>query len=1765
MQSVQTLLERLKQQDISLYVEGDRLRCNAPKDKLTPSLQAHLSERKGEILDFLRHQISLDRIVPQPESRYQPFPLTDIQQAYWLGRQEGLELGGFSAHVYWEIETKGVEIEALERAWQRLIDRHDMLRAVIEGNGEQRILEKVPPYFIPVIDLQAETAQTQTTRLQEIRDRLSHQVFPSDRWPLFELLAIRLDSKTVRFCFSFDLIIGDAGSVQILMGELAQFVCQPTLTLPPLELSFRDCVLAEREGRTRHRYQQDRDYWHDRLATLPPAPELPLKTNPAALSRPHFLRRRQQFAPDVWQRLKRKASQAKLTPSGVLMAAFADILATWSKTPHFTLNLTFVNRPPLHPEIGKIVSDFTSITLLEANCKGEDSFLARSQRLQKQLWDDLVHQSYSGVQVLRELARRSSRRTTALMPIVFTSTLVLGQQDSNEWENRSNAMQSMGEMVYMISQTPQVYLDSQITEDAGSLVICWDAVESLFPESLLDDMFAAYGHFLQRLANEDEVWTAKTGDFLPPSQRERLAAINNTDTEGLERSALLQTLFFQQAIAHPERTAVIAGDCVFTYGELCDRVLTLAHQLREKGAKPNQLVAIVMEKGWEQIVAALAILTAGAAYVPIDPELPEQRRSHLFAEAEVRWILTQSKFAESLDWPENIESFWVDAIAADPSRSMLKPQQTATDLAYVIYTSGSTGKPKGVAIEHRAVVNTILDINQRFGVTAEDRVLAVSSLSFDLSVYDIFGTLAAGGTIVAIAPQASKDPSNWAQLVQEHRITLWNSVPALMQMLLDYTASRSDFDLSSLRLILLSGDWIPLTLPDRIQAATGGRIISLGGATEASIWSIFYPIETVNPAWKSIPYGRPLANQRFYVLDEALEPRPFWVPGQLYIGGIGLAREYWRNEEKTSSSFIIHPKTGERLYKTGDLGRYVPDGNIEFLGREDSQVKVNGYRIELGEIEAVLQQHPAIKESVVMAVGELQENKQLAAYIVPVREASVKEDPDSESPLFKLASPTRLTFENLQSVVEEVKSQVRQLSLEANLETFAACSPILDRLSIFSMCRTLNDLGLFIHPQEKHALADILSNCQIQPHYSKLLGQWLAVLEEEGLLQQDGEGNFVNLQLFPSRGQDELWQELTNYATRNPQTQILLEYIQRSLENQIAMLKGEVDPLELFFPDGSWQTAESMYQLNPVSEYYNTLACLVLQSLVKERSPQEKIRILEVGAGTGGTTAFLLPVLPPQETVYTYTDLSQFFLARAREKFQDYAFVEYELLDIDQNPLHQGYEPHSFDIVVAANVLHDARQMDRTLQYLRSLLAPNGLLLILEATQNNPFQMISTRFIEGYSHYEDARLQTNQPLLSVNEWQKILAANEFDRFVAMSESDGGDRPHLAHVMVARGPCRVKQFDPGELRCYLQQKLPGYMIPANYILMDALSLTPNGKVDRRSLPLPKSLLDNSPRREDYVAPQTRTERLLADIWAEVLKIDKVGINANFFEIGGDSLLNIQLVARAKQDNLELKPQYIFQCPTIAELASFLEKSSVENRGLNFSPPVPLKSSGFKHPLFCIHSSTGSGSSFIELARYFDPDRPLYALQSQGFNGESVPLSTIEEMATVYIQAMQTIQPKSPYYLCGWSMGGIVAFEMARQLRQNNFEVEFLGLIDIMADDRALQLDLLSQAHPNADLNLQDISLEQQETLANLSQINTRAMLSYQLQPYPGKLTLFKAREQPAKMPSLNKFGWDKYSLVELELQEIPGNHFSMMNPPNIQILSREISDRLSKFP
>ncbi|MBC1224761.1 amino acid adenylation domain-containing protein [Nostoc sp. UCD121] len=983
------ILTEISKLGVQVWVDGEQLRYRSPKGALTPTLRAYFAEHKAEILTLLRQSNNQDSvssvspsIVYAPDEQYLPFPLNDMQQAYWLGQSDSFELGNVAAHYYTEFEFVDFNLEKFNLAWQRLIKRHSMLRAIVLPDGQQKILEQVPPLEIEVRDLRGQKTLFVESVLESVRQQMSHQGPSTDRWPLFKVLAHQLDNQQVRLHFNFSLLIIDGWSFNILLQELAALYQNPDYSLPPLDISYRDYTLALGALQNSEIYRKSQNYWWNRLTTLPPAPEIPLAKHPSTVTHPQFVHRKAILEPETWLKLKNRASEENLTPTSVLCAAYAEVLTIWSKEPIFSINLMLYNRRPLHPQVKDILGSFVNTNLLEVDNSLQDSFVSRVQRLQKQLWDDLENSYVSGVRVLRELNRTHGGTLKATMPVVFASGLNLREEQaaSTEWVSK---------VIYTCVQTPQVWLDHQVVEKGGALVLIWDALEEIFPPGLLDNMFSTYCSFLHRLADEKDAWQKTARQLMQLARLEQQTDVNITQAP--IPTGMLHTLFATQVALRSQQSAVISSHRTLTYEQLSSRSNQVGRCLQQLGTRANVLVAVVMEKGWEQVVAVLGVLQSGAAYLPIDPALPKERLWYLIGQSEVGLVLTQSWLDKKLEWPDGIQRLCVDSADLEKIDDRpLKPVQKPEDLAYVIFTSGSTGLPKGVMIDHCGAVNTIYDINHRFGVGPEDRVLAISSLSFDLSVYDIFGTLAAGGTIVIPQAEAVRDPAHWAELLVREKVTIWNSVPALMQMLVEYADGRLEKIPSNLRLVLLSGDWIPVSLPNQITSLVPGiQVISLGGATEASIWSILYPIEDIDPAWKSIPYGRPMLNQSFYVLNEMLEACPVWVTGELYIGGRGVAKGYWQDEEKTRARFIKHPQTGEYLYQTGDLGRYLSDGNIEFLGREDFQVKVQGHRIELGEIETALEQHPAVRAVVVTALGEFQDSKRLVAYVVSIPDTAL--------------------------------------------------------------------------------------------------------------------------------------------------------------------------------------------------------------------------------------------------------------------------------------------------------------------------------------------------------------------------------------------------------------------------------------------------------------------------------------------------------------------------------------------------------------------------------------------------------------------------------------------------------------------------------------------------------------------------------------------------------------------------------------------------------
>ncbi|WP_143328979.1 non-ribosomal peptide synthetase, partial [Clostridium puniceum] len=502
--------------------------------------------------------------------------------------------------------------------------------------------------------------------------------------------------------------------------------------------------------------------------------------------------------------------------------------------------------------------------------------------------------------------------------------------------------------------------------------------DNKFQKSVMENFLKRYIILAENLFSNYNVEIEKLELLLKEEKEKILIDFNGTEID-CPKDTTLKELFEEQVKKTSSNIALEFENNKLTYEELNKKANQLARNLRDIGVQQNTIVGVMAERSLEAIVGIMAILKAGGAYLPILPEYPDNRIEYIIKNSDLKFILTQKNFMERI---ENLTKK-VETVNLDDSNlyignfENLKPASISDDLAYIIYTSGSTGNPKGVIITHEAVNNTIIDVNKKFNVTSQDRIIGLSAMSFDLSVYDIFGALSTGATLVIIKDQ--RDAENLKLVLREKNITIWNSVPAIMNILTDVL--EENYFSSSLRLVMLSGDYIPISLLEKIkQHFLNAEIISLGGATEASIWSIYYPIKEINKNWKTVPYGMPLGNQKFYVLDHHKKLCPIGFQGELYIGGIGLAKGYLNDEEKTKNAFIKHVELGN-LYRTGDYGVVHEDGYIEFLGRRDQQIKIRGYRIEIGEIEAQLLKLEEITEAIVVDKSNNSGEKYLCAYV----------------------------------------------------------------------------------------------------------------------------------------------------------------------------------------------------------------------------------------------------------------------------------------------------------------------------------------------------------------------------------------------------------------------------------------------------------------------------------------------------------------------------------------------------------------------------------------------------------------------------------------------------------------------------------------------------------------------------------------------------------------------------------------------------------------
>ena len=897
-----------------------------------------------------------------------------------------------------------LQVSAFKQAWERVLERHPVLRTSFcwEGDSEpQQYVHRQVRLPLEQQDWRGLSAPEQKERLKTYLQTDRRRGFVLTEAPLMRLMLLQVSESDYQLIWTFHHILMDGRSLPIVLKEVFGFYdacCQgEDLQLQPPP-SYRDHIQWQQQN-----LSSAQEFWRQSLKgfTAPTPLVVQAATADKHQGASTVVEQEIRLSEAATSTLQSLAQQHQLTLNTLVQGAWALLLWRYSGEADVVFGATracrrssvagaesmvglLINTVPVRVKMSPEMHLLPWLKALRTNWIDLRNY-EHTPLVNIQGWSDLpggtplfdsivVFENYQLNWMLRSQGGRWSNREFQLLEQTNYPLTLVGSADP--------------ELLLQLKYDPRRFDDRTMAYVLGHI------------QTLLESMAANPCQCLAELP------------LLTADERQMLVEWNDTQAD-FPKEACIHQLFEAQVARTPEAVAVVFTDEQLSYHQLNCWANQLAHHLRYLGVGPGVLVAIYLDRSLEMIPALLGILKAGGAYVPLETSWPKARIQSLLSSLQINCVITQSsqllmlqelqqqlptlehlicldsQSSESVNKVMSVPSghwhIWTNLELKALPQENLPRLSSSNSIAYVIFTSGSTGTPKGVVVCHQSVVNLIDWVNTKFEINASDRVLFITSLSFDLSVYDVFGLLAAGGSIRVASNCEVHEPVHLLRLLGDEPITFWNSAPAaLMQLVPLFPEINQQHQL---RLVFLSGDWIPVQLPNLVKAAFPEvEVISLGGATEATVWSNYYAIADVEPQWASIPYGKPIQNAQYYILDFYLNPCPVGVPGQLYIGGEVLASGYFNQPELTAEKFIpnhFSNNLGARLYKTGDLASYMPDGNILFLGRIDHQVKIRGFRIELGEIEAVLSQHLQVQETVVIAQEDQFGDKRLVAYVVP--------------------------------------------------------------------------------------------------------------------------------------------------------------------------------------------------------------------------------------------------------------------------------------------------------------------------------------------------------------------------------------------------------------------------------------------------------------------------------------------------------------------------------------------------------------------------------------------------------------------------------------------------------------------------------------------------------------------------------------------------------------------------------------------------------------
>lgn len=864
----------------------------------------------------------------------------------------------------------------MEQAFKKLLISHPILEAGIE------VVDNEPKFYFCKEINRFNKLSLDKKSFKDLLHNLSSNPINIDKDLLFEFYIVKLSNSEHKIIFKFHHVISDASTLQIILRDLKSLYNDGSLNKNSVD--YFDYIQWQRKLLLDT--SKSEEYWKNKfsLQTIPKM-ELPQEfyTNSFDYQGNEF---RVYLDKKTIKEVERLSLRRRCLPSAFYLSIFYLLLRVYVKSNDLIIGTVFSGRH-YDKNLNDMIGFFINTVPLLEHINEEDIYSDFLSKVQMNLKDAYTNQDVPFDRINRIINPDRKSNESSLLNIFYNYY-------RNDIDNSSFTGVLNEEQIETGSFGVQADLTLEIKNYKDRAILCFQFNNSKFSLQSIERLSSHYCNLLTRVL-EDPSQELYKYELMNNEEKESWFSFTSGPEVNYSKDIMIHNLFEIQVKKTPHRTALLLNGEALTYSELNKRSNRIANYLLKNITNTGDIVGICINRSFEMIELLLGILKAGCAYLPLDINNPNERLASIVQDSGMKVVLTTTKLLNKF---ENTNIKKIDINKESYKWSIEKTNNPALELdsdqlAYVIYTSGSTGKPKGVSINHPSVINLIQWVNKKFQVNELDRLLFTTSYCFDLSVYDIFGILASGASIRIADEEELLDPQTLYNIMVEEPITFFDSAPARLQQLVPLFSSENGSN--KLRLVFLSGDWIPVTLPNNVKNTfPNANVISLGGATEASIWSNYYEINQVDPKWISIPYGKPIQNCRYYILDDNMNPCPINVPGNLYIAGHCLFKNYLNDEEKTKQKLIRDPfsDSNDLMYDTGDISRFLHDGNMEFLGRKDSQVKIRGYRVELGEIDSLLINHTDV-ESCVVSTFLLKNNiKQIVAYVVLKKEKELTSD-----------------------------------------------------------------------------------------------------------------------------------------------------------------------------------------------------------------------------------------------------------------------------------------------------------------------------------------------------------------------------------------------------------------------------------------------------------------------------------------------------------------------------------------------------------------------------------------------------------------------------------------------------------------------------------------------------------------------------------------------------------------------------------------------------